>query len=405
MEFSRGISGIDRMNWLNEQVWVPGDQVVGTGCTCVWLKARSQGRDIYLSVTGGQGHTGAVAVAQPGLGANPEVDVMELANHREGPLARECAHGLSMATGCVCVANVGIHVDEASPEEIATIVDNVRCGLSLMIAELEGRNQNLSTLQETMAAWALEAGQTALSLFRRTGELEFKYDREAVTEADRCIESMLRARISHAFADDIVVGEEFGGDLEDGSGDHSSQKRIWYLDPIDGTLNYALGLPEFCTSITLTQGGKVLGACIAQHISGDVFTAEKGCGAFLNGRPMSVSSRTSLSEAIVSTQFKKESRFVQDPSLLQSLLTGPLKMRRMGAVALELAYVAAGFYDGLLGGFTSAIPMWDVGAGILLIEEAGGIVTNGRGQVFQAGDHEILACNRSIHPQLLARIM
>jgi len=390
----------ENQHWLNEQIWTPQDQVVGSGVTCVWLRARSQGNDIHLSVTGGQGHIGAVAVAQPGLGANPEIDLIELVGHREGPLARECAFALASATGRACVANVGIHVDEATSDEIRTIVENVRQGLSLMTADLKARNQVLSPLQTTMAGWALEAGQIALSLFRRTGNLEYKYAREAVTEADRRIETLLRTRIAAACPEDSIVGEEYGG--RQGA---DPRQRVWYLDPVDGTLNYALGLPEFCISITLIRGDEILGACIYQPVSGDVFTAERGCGAFLNGKPMSVSGQAELSEAIISTHFKKESRFVSDPVLLQKTNAIPLKMRRMGAIALELAYVAAGFYDGLIGAATSAIPMWDVGAGILLVQEAGGTVSNGDGKPFKQGDHEILACNRHIHTELLTRIM
>jgi len=402
---SEGNSGPGKKAWMNEQIWVPEDQVVGQGATCVWLRARSQGRDIHLSVTGGQGHTGAVAVAQPGVGADPEVDGLEMAGHREGPLARECALALAVATGRTCVAVVGMHVDQATPAEINTMVENVRRGLTLMTAQWEKRKAILSPVQEIMAAWALEAGQTSLAMFRRTGDLEFKYAREAVTEADRSIEIMLRERITGAFPEDLIVGEEFGGMQEVEQSESPSDQRVWYLDPVDGTMNFALGLPEFCTSITLMQGDRVQAACIAQPVSGDVFTAERGRGAHLNGNPISVSGRTKLSEAIISTQLKKDSRFVQDPALLQKVLTSPLKMRRMGAIALELAYTAAGFYDGLLGGFFVALPMWDVGAGILLVEEAGGIVTNGQGAPFKPGDHEILACNPGVHKELLARIM
>ncbi len=404
MAFLTGNSRSGKKATSNEQIWVPEGQIVGTGSTCVRLNARSQGRDILLTVTGGQGHIGAVAVARPHLKDNPQVELFELPRHREGPLARECALALATTTNRVCVASVGIHVDNATKEEIAGIVENVRHGLALMTTEWTERNKLLSPLQLQMAGWVLEAGEMALDLFRRTGDLEFKYDREAVTEADRHIETMLRERIIAAFPADLIVGEEFGGSQGGEKTDGFPDQRVWYLDPVDGTLNFALGLPEFCTSLTLVQGDKIVAACIGQPVSGDIFTAEAGCGAYLNGKPISVSSRE-LSEAIITTHFKKESRFVQDPVLLKTILTSPLKMRRMGAIALELAYVAAGFYDGLLGGFSGALPMWDVGAGILLIEEAGGIVTNAQGAPFVYGDHELLACNSHLHGELLARIM
>ncbi|MBU2502933.1 hypothetical protein KJ682_16505, partial [bacterium] len=123
-------------------------------------------------------------------------------------------------------------------------------------------------LEKEMAAWAGEAAGIALQYFRRTGDLVFKYGQEAVTEADGRIEAMLRERIAAAYPDDGICGEEMGG-----TPDAGAVARTWHLDPIDGTLNFALGLPAFCTSIALFEGDRPVAACIMQPVVGDLFTA------------------------------------------------------------------------------------------------------------------------------------
>ena len=144
-------------------------------------------------------------------------------------------------------------------------------------------------LEKEMAGWAAEAADIALQYFRRTGDLAFKHGQEAVTEADGRIEAMLRERIAGSFPDDGICGEEMGDGPNAGTA-----ARTWHLDPIDGTLNFALGLPGFCTSIALFEGGRPLAACIMQPAVGDLFTATLGRGACLNGRPIRVSARERL---------------------------------------------------------------------------------------------------------------
>lgn len=251
-------------------------------------------------------------------------------------------------------------------------------------------------LEDNLLAWARESAAIALDFYRKTGDLAFKHGREAVTEADRRIEELLRRRIGLAYPDDLIVGEELGGRAEAADG-----RRVWQLDPIDGTLNFALGLPGFCVSLALMQGPDILAACVHQPVTGDSFTARRGTGARLNGRPTRVSGRQPLAEAVISTQFKKDGRFVRDAALLQAVALAPLKCRRTGAIALELAWVAGGGHDALLGGFGAGIHLWDVAAGLLLVTEAGGMVTDHRGRPYRAGGADLVVSNGLIHQEIL----
>jgi len=188
--------------------------------------------------------------------------------------------------------------------------------------------------EELMIVWAREAGALALG-HERGADLNFKAGREAVTAADLQIEQLLRRRIAEAFPDDEVVGEEMDGDPA------ATATRIWQLDPIDGTLNFALGLPDYCVSLALVQDGDPLAACVHQPVTGEFWTATRGHGARRNGETISVSSRASLADGIVSAQVRKRGRFGRNPALLQALVHDAYKLRKVGAVVLELAWVAA----------------------------------------------------------------
>jgi len=255
-----------------------------------------------------------------------------------------------------------------------------------------------SALESLMSAWTDEAGAIALKFFRRNGTLVFKSGQEAVTEADRRIETRLRQLIAAEFPDDAVVGEEFGGPTRAELG---PDDRVWHLDPIDGTLNFALGLPSFCTSIALMQGDEVLAACVHQPLAGDTFTALRGGGARLNGEPIQVSGRGPLKEAVISAQFKKDGLLVSNPPLLQALFRETLKVRKTGAIALEMAWAAAGFYDAVLAGFKGAIQLYDVAAGMLLLTEAGGQISDFQGHVYRPEGRALVASNGVVHTELI----
>ena len=261
-------------------------------------------------------------------------------------------------------------------------------------------NWALPPLESRMLAWAREAGAIARSHFRRTGELRFKHDRQAVTAADVEIEILLRRRIGEEFPADGVVGEELGSEYE-GTSSVRPSGRSWHLDPVDGTLNFALGLPGFCTSIALMEGDATLAACVYQPLMDDAFTATVGQGARFNGQPVRLSERSRLAEAVVGTQFKKDGRFVRSPGLLQAMFVETMKIRKVGAIALELARVAGGSYDALVASFKEEIHRHDVAAGLLLIREAGGRVTDYHGIDYRPDGPELVASNGRIHDELI----
>ncbi len=253
-----------------------------------------------------------------------------------------------------------------------------------------------ASLEATMHGWALEAAAIARDRFLRTGPLQFKYAREAVTDADREIETLLRQRIRAAFPDDAVSGEEFGADAEAAQGG-----RVWHLDPIDGTLNFALGLPTFCTSFALMDGDEVVAACVYATLTDECFTAVKGHGCRRNGEPAHVSDRASFAECIFSAQLQKGGRFVQNAALLQALLLRSMKMRRLGTIALEMAYLAAGRFDALVAGRGKPQALYDVAPGLLLVVEAGGRVTDHRGEPYRPGSTDLVASNGLVHNELI----
>jgi len=258
---------------------------------------------------------------------------------------------------------------------------------------------NSAQLEALMIGWAEEAGALARQHYRHTGDLNFKAGREAVTAADRQIEVRLREQIAAAFPGDVIVGEELGGPERRELDPHD---RVWHVDPIDGTLNFALGLPGFCTSLALMQGDEVLAACVHQPIGGDTYTAIRGGGARLNGLAMRVSGRHEMRDAVISAQFKKDGLLVSNPELLQALFRQTLKVRKTGAIALELAWTAAGFLDALLAGFRSTIQLYDVAAGLLLLTEAGGRLSDFQGLPYRPEGHTLLATNGGVHDELVA---
>ena len=218
-----------------------------------------------------------------------------------------------------------------------------------------------------------------------------------MTEADGAIEAMLRRRIAAVYPEDHVIGEEMG----DAGGDPAPGAWVWQVDPIDGTLNFALGMPNFCTSLAVLEGDRIVAACVHQPLAMDTYSAFAGGGARLNGHPLTVSGRQPLAEALLSTQFKRGGGFVQDPELLQAFALAPLKCRRVGAIALELAWVASGACDALVGDFGDGIHLWDVAAGLLLIQEAGGRISDHRGRPYQAGGAELVASNGVVHDEIV----
>ena len=242
----------------------------------------------------------------------------------------------------------------------------------------------------------LSAGETQLASFGTDVRIDKKGAIDLVTEIDLRIERDFRQMIAARFPDHAVLGEEFG------STDSGAQAPTycWVFDPIDGTTNYAHGLPIFCTSLALEIAGEIAVGAIYDPTRRELFTAERGQGAWLNGTPIRVSSADTLLDSLLVTGFHYGIQ--RDPeelvSLFREFITKARAVRRLGSAALDLCYVAAGRFDGY---WESKIQPWDVAAGALIVEEAGGRVTTVSGGPFRSRAGSVLATNGALHPPML----
>lgn len=213
-----------------------------------------------------------------------------------------------------------------------------------------------------------------------SGDIEQKGPRDLVSIADREAEAHLVEAIRAAYPDDGILGEE-GSSIEGRSG------RRWILDPLDGTTNFVHGLPFFCVSIGLEVDGEIEHGCVYAPVLGEMFLASRGQGATLNGAPLAVSDRSELGRALVATGFADaRTRDVLRLDRFERILNRVASVRRLGSAALDLCYVARGWFDGF---FEWNLNAWDVAAGALIVREAGGVVTDGLG-----GDDWL--CGRSL---------
>jgi myo-inositol-1(or 4)-monophosphatase len=251
------------------------------------------------------------------------------------------------------------------------------------------------------SAIAREAGAKLRTFFVQGVETEYKGDVDLVTVADRTSEKLIRERLAEAFPEHGVFGEE-------GTRDRLEGEVRWYVDPLDGTTNFAHGFPHFCVSLglekrtpgqTADQDGTLVAAVIYDPLLDELFAAERGRGATLNGRPMRVSRTPELAESLVATGFPSSKRN-ESPNVhfYQEFTLRSHGVRRAGSAALDLAYVAAGRMEAF---WEFNLNPWDTAAGILLVEEAGGQVTGFSGQHFKLDSREILASNGLIHAELV----
>jgi myo-inositol-1(or 4)-monophosphatase len=230
-------------------------------------------------------------------------------------------------------------------------------------------------------------------------DIEKKGAIDLVTQVDREVERMFRALIAQRFPDHAVLAEEFeaGGDRQ------NEAEYCWVFDPVDGTTNYAHGLPIFCCACALERNRQPIVAAIYDPNRRELFTAEKGAGAWLNGAPMRVSSAAALIDGLLCTGFPysmhTEGEYLLD--LFGDFIRQARAVRRLGSAAIDLAYVAAGRFDGF---WEARLNPWDVSAGALLIEEAGGRVTNLSGGPFDSRLGEVVASNGRIHAQMVETI-
>ncbi len=241
-------------------------------------------------------------------------------------------------------------------------------------------------------AIAREAGQLLMPYFERRIGYEYKGDADLVTEADRASETLIVSRLRAAFPEHGIVGEEGTRD------EHGSELR-WFVDPLDGTTNFAHGFPVFCVSMGLERKGELVAGVVYDPTRDEMFAAEKRCGATVNGRPMRVSGTRQLVEAILATGFPSFKRH-KNPNIhfYHQLTLRSHGIRRAGSAAIDLAYVASGRFDGY---WEFNLNPWDTSAGVLLVQEAGGRVTRFDGSPWLLDSRETLASNGLMHDELM----
>jgi len=248
-----------------------------------------------------------------------------------------------------------------------------------------------------MSAIACEAGALLMQHFNEHLKIEYKGDADLVTAADRASEVLIRERIRRHWPAHDVLGEEQG--LSDQGGDYR-----WYIDPLDGTTNFAHGFPVFCVSMGLerrssAQTAERVAAVIYDPTRDELFSAEKGRGAHLNGKPIRVSKTATLKESLLATGFPSHKRH-KSPNIYfyHQITLHSHGVRRAGSAALDLCNVAAGRFDGF---WEFNLNPWDTAAGVLIVQEAGGKVTRFDGSPFELNSRETLGSNGLIHDSLL----
>ncbi len=240
-------------------------------------------------------------------------------------------------------------------------------------------------------AAARAGGEVVAAGFRGAVTTEFKGVVDPVTEIDRAAEAAIVAVISSARPDDAILAEE--GTALEGSTGH----RRWVIDPLDGTVNFVHGIAHVAVSVGLIDDRGGIAAVVLDPLRGEEFTAARNAGAALNGEPIAVSERSRLGDALVVTGFPYDRR-EHGPAyatLVGRILQSVRGVRRLGSAALDLAWVAAGRFDGY---WEFGLAPWDVAAGMLLVSEAGGALTDSRGG--PADHRDIVATNGHIHEAL-----
>lgn len=252
-----------------------------------------------------------------------------------------------------------------------------------------------SNFQEILYEASYEAGKILKRLFKKKIKVEKKGAINLVTEADFASEEKIKEILSRYYPQIPFLAEESGGEMVEGL--------LWLIDPLDGTTNFAHKIPFYAISIALYRHPQVLAASIYVPEFNEFYYAEAGKGAFLNGQKIYVSETPRLSESIISTGFPYDvwTNSHDVISYFKAFLLKARAIRRFGAASIDLAYVARGIFESH---FELRLKPWDTAAGFLLIEEAGGKVTNFSGKKYHPFMSEILASNGKIHQEMLDTI-
>lgn len=258
---------------------------------------------------------------------------------------------------------------------------------------MSAAENNSAHFLEVAVNAAREAGAIIAAAMDRPKTISYKGEVDLVTETDKKSEAVILRRLRSEFPAHAIIAEEGGA-----SGAGASAEFQWYVDPLDGTTNFAHGYPVFAVSLGLLQRGEPLVGAIYNPVSKEMFTAVRGEGAFRNGSSIHVSATSKLSQSLLATGFPTHKR-VQNPNIhyYWEFTLHSHGVRRAGAAALDLCSVACGQFEGF---WEFGLKSWDTAAGILLVQEAGGKVSNFSGGTYRPGDFECLASNLLIHEQM-----
>ncbi len=241
---------------------------------------------------------------------------------------------------------------------------------------------------------ALKARKVHMIYYKKLTNIQNKLDQSLVSEADQKSEKVIRHLIRKKFPDIDILGEEEGLEKRDGS------RSRWLIDPLDGTTNYVHGYPFFCSSIALEVDGIIQVGVVDSALFEKTYIAVRGYGAFVNNKKISVSKSKTIPESLVATGFSTYggAKLDLEMTVFQKLIERSRGVRRSGSAALELCMLAEGALDGF---WEYGLKPWDTGAGSLMVEEAGGKVTNEKGQKFHPDQDVVVASNGIIHKELI----
>jgi myo-inositol-1(or 4)-monophosphatase len=254
-----------------------------------------------------------------------------------------------------------------------------------------------SPLLADLERFARQAGRILSDGYEKDHKVDFKGTIDLVTEVDHASEEFLINEINLFFPGHSFLAEESGA--SDGQTEH-----LWIIDPLDGTVNYAHGVPVFCVSIAYSYRGQVLLGAVYDPLRDELFTAERGKGAWLNGRPLKASNTNELIKSLLVTGFAYDIGQATQTNLENFVKFSTISqgVRRLGSAALDLCYIAAGRFDGY---WELSIKPWDIAAGGLIAEEAGAVVTKADGDpAYLRPPQSVLAATPLLHRKILEHL-
>jgi myo-inositol-1(or 4)-monophosphatase len=245
----------------------------------------------------------------------------------------------------------------------------------------------------------LEAGKLFSEGFHAAKEVRHKGTVDLVTQYDVAVEKLLKARLADALPEYTLIGEE-------SADEHERAMKAIYIDPIDGTTNFVHEIPFCAISVGVWDDGEPVAAVVYNPVLNELFTAERGSGAFCNRRPIHVSATADLQQSLLATGFpytkvEKGRDFRWVIETMENLLPHTQDIRRLGAASMDFCYVAKGIFDGF---YECNLKPWDVAAGILLVTEAGGRVSDHKGGPYRLGDPVIVATNGRNHDKIIEKL-